>query len=158
MLDLPRLAELELGWPALLFALGICGITTVVFGSLPLLYLRRRDLMGALRPHTGVTTERRAVHAQRVALTAQVALALLLTVAGTLLFRSFIGLLNVRVALGAPPWHVTSTVSRDVFAFVGSASSRAYRSPWAREGRFAAVCSASSHATERRWSPPAPLS
>jgi putative ABC transport system permease protein len=94
-LGLPRLAEVEVRWPAIAVALGVCALTTLVFGSLPLLHLRRRDLVDALRPHAGITTDRRAAHAQRLALVLQVAFALLLTVAGGLLFRSFVRLLDV---------------------------------------------------------------
>jgi predicted permease len=94
-LDLPRLAEVQVGWQAIAFAIGVCAITAVVFGSVPLLHLRRRDIVDALRPHAGVTGNRRAAHAQRLALVAQVAFALVLTVSGGLLVRSFVGLLRV---------------------------------------------------------------
>jgi predicted permease len=50
-LDLPRLAEVQLGWPTVAFAVGVCAVTTLLFGSVPLLHLRRRDVVGALRPH-----------------------------------------------------------------------------------------------------------
>lgn len=94
-LGLPRLSELEVRWPAVALALGLCAMTTLVFGSMPLLHLRQRDLIDALRPHAGVTPDRRPVRVQRLGLIVQVAFALLLTVAGGLLFRSFVGLLDV---------------------------------------------------------------
>lgn len=94
-LDLPRLAEMQVGWAAVGFALAICAITTLVFGSVPLLQLRRRDIIDALRPHAGVTSDRRAARAQRLALVAQVTFAVTLTAAGGLLLRSFAGLLKV---------------------------------------------------------------
>jgi predicted permease len=94
-LDLPRLAEVQVGWAAIAFALGVCAITTLVFGSVPLLHLRRRDIVDALRPHAGITGNPRAAHAQRLALVAQVTFAVALTVAGGLLFRSVVGLLRV---------------------------------------------------------------
>src|SRR5688572_13139200 len=94
-LDLPRLAEVHIGWTAIAFAVIVGAVTTMVFGSVPLLYLRRRDLMDSLRPHAGVTAPRRAIHTQRFALAAQVAVALLLTVTGGLLLRSLVGLLRV---------------------------------------------------------------
>ncbi len=92
---LPRLTELEVRWPAVALALGLCAMTSLVFGSMPLLHLRRRDLIDALRPHAGVTPDRRPAYVQRAGLVVQVAFALLLTVAGGLLFRSFVKLLDV---------------------------------------------------------------
>jgi predicted permease len=94
-LSLARLGELQIGAPAVAFAFALCAATTLVFGSLPLLHLRRRDVMDALRPSAGVTADRRAANVQRVALAAQVAFALILTAAGGLLLRSFAGLLDV---------------------------------------------------------------
>lgn len=94
-LELPRLAEVHVGWSAIAFTLALGAVTTLVFGSLPLLHLRQRDLVDGLRPHAGVTAAPRAVRAQQAALAAQVAVALLLTVAGGLLLRSLVGLLRV---------------------------------------------------------------
>jgi predicted permease len=67
----------------------------LIFGALPLLHLRRRDLMDALRPTAGVTPDRRAASVQRFAIAGQVAFALILTTAGALLLRSFSALLDV---------------------------------------------------------------
>ena len=94
-LDLPRLPETEVGWAGGAFALAVCILTTLIFGSVPLLHVRRRDLMDALRPHASVTTDSRATHAQLLALVAQVAFALVLTVTASLLLRSLIGLLRI---------------------------------------------------------------
>jgi putative ABC transport system permease protein len=94
-LGLPRLPEAHLGWTGIGLTASLCALTTVVFGCVPLLHLRRRDLLDALRPHAGVTTDRRAARAQRLGLAAQVAFALLLTSAGGLMVRSFVALLQV---------------------------------------------------------------
>jgi predicted permease len=94
-LSLVRIGELQLRTPAIAFAVAICAVVTIIFGSLPLLHLRRRDVMGALRPNAGVTGDRRAAHVQRLTLAAQVALALIFTAAGGLLLRSLAGLLDV---------------------------------------------------------------
>jgi putative ABC transport system permease protein len=94
-LELPRVGELRVEWPSIAFTFLVCAITTLVCGSLPLLHVRRRDAIDALRPHGGGTTDRRAAVVQRLTLTAQVAFALVLTVAGGLLLRSFAGLLDV---------------------------------------------------------------
>ena len=94
-LELARVGEIQVGWPSMAFTFLVCAITTLLFGSLPLLHLTRRDAMDALRPHGGGTTDRRAARVQRLTLAAQVAFALFLTVAGGLLLRSFAGLLDV---------------------------------------------------------------
>jgi putative ABC transport system permease protein len=94
-LEVPRLPEVQLGWAGVGLAAALCALTTLVFGCVPLLHLRRRELMDALRPHASGTPDRRAAGAQRLALAAQVAFALLLTSAGGLLIRSFVGLLHV---------------------------------------------------------------
>ena len=45
-----------------------CAVVTLVFGSVALLHLRRRDIMDGLRLHAGITTDRRTVFVQRLAL------------------------------------------------------------------------------------------
>ena len=90
-----RLGEVQVGWPAIAFAAAVCAAVTLVFGSVALLHLRRRDIMDGLRPHAGITTDRRAVYVQRLALATQVAVVVVLTVAGGLLLRSLTTLLDV---------------------------------------------------------------
>ncbi len=94
-LSLPRIGELQIGWPAIAFAAVICAATSFVFGAVALLQLRQRDVMSGLRPHPGITTDRRAVSVQRLALATQVAIVIVLTVAGGLLLRSLTTLVNV---------------------------------------------------------------
>jgi predicted permease len=94
-LSLPRIGELQIGWPAIAFAAAICAAITVLFGAVALLQLRQRDVMSGLRPHPGVTTDRRAVSVQRLALATQVAIVIVLTVAGGLLLRSLATLVSV---------------------------------------------------------------
>lgn len=94
-LTLARIGDLRIGWEAMAFAATVCAATTLVFGSMPLLHLRRRDAIDALRSHGGISTDRRAAHVQRFTLAAQVAFAVVLTVAAGLLLRSFAGLLDV---------------------------------------------------------------
>ena len=91
----PRLSEVHVGWPTVAFALAVCAVTAVGFGTLPLLHLRRRDVQDALRPNATAGIDRRAAHAQRAALAAQVAFALVLTGTGSLLLRSLVTLLDV---------------------------------------------------------------
>lgn len=94
-LSLPRVGELQIGWPAMAFAAVICAAITFIFGSVALLHLRPRDLMDGLRPHPGITIDRRGVYVQRLALAAQVAIVVVLTVAGGLLLRSLMKLFDV---------------------------------------------------------------
>jgi putative ABC transport system permease protein len=93
-LSLVRVGDLQLDAPALLLAAGLCVITTLAFGSVPLLHLRR-DVMETLRQQGASTPDRRATRVQRVALTVQVAFALILTGTGALLLRSLVALLDV---------------------------------------------------------------
>jgi len=94
-LSLPRVGEIQMGWPALAFAGVLCAAITFIFGAVALLQLRERDVMDGLRPHPGITTDRRAMSVQRLALATQVAIVIVLTVAGGLLLRSLMTLVNV---------------------------------------------------------------
>jgi len=94
-LEVPRLPDASVGVAALAFTGAICAVITFAFGSVPFVHVRHRDLMETLRPYGAVTGTRRAARAQRAALVAQTAFALMLTVAGVLLFKSFAGLLAV---------------------------------------------------------------
>ena len=94
-LEVPRLPDASVGVAALVFTGAICAVITFAFGSVPFVHVRHRDLMETLRPYGAVTGTRRAARAQRAALVAQTAFALMLTVAGVLLFKSFAGLLAV---------------------------------------------------------------
>jgi predicted permease len=93
--SLARLGEVHVGWAAMAFAAGLCTAVTLIFGSVALLVLQRRDLMAGLRPHGGISIDRRTVYVQRLALAAQVALVVVLAVAGGLLFRSLTALTDV---------------------------------------------------------------
>jgi predicted permease len=94
-LEVQRLSETHVGWTAAGFAFVICAVTAVLFGTLPLLHLRHRDVLDGLRSAASAGPDRRAVFAQRSALAIQVAFALVLTTAGGLLVRSIVTLLAV---------------------------------------------------------------
>jgi predicted permease len=94
-LELPRLPYASIDLAALAFAGTICAVITIAFGCVPFVHVRHRDLMETLRPYGGVTGDRRVARVQLTALVAQTAVALALTVAGVLLFKSFTGLLAV---------------------------------------------------------------
>lgn len=94
-LDLPRLTDTHVNAAAIGFAVITCVAITIVFGSLPLLHVRRGDFMSVLRPHGLVATDRRTSRVQRATLIAQIGFAMALSVASLLLFRSVVGLLQV---------------------------------------------------------------
>lgn len=93
-LSLARQGEMQLGWPAIVFAFALCGVITAIFGSIGLLHLRKRGLMNELRSH-GTTANPRAAYFQRGALVTQVAVVVVLTIASGLLLRSLVALLRV---------------------------------------------------------------
>ena len=90
-----RIGDLHAGGVTVSFALAICAAITMIFGGVSLLQLRRRDMTDALRPHAGVTMDRRGAYVQRFALAIQAAVVIVLTVAGGLLVRSLVELLDV---------------------------------------------------------------
>lgn len=94
-LPFARVGDLQIGWPAILFAAALCAAMSFAFGAVPLLHLRRRDLLDGLRPHAGITGHPRATFVQRLALSTQVALVVVLTVTGGLLLRSLTALVDV---------------------------------------------------------------
>jgi putative ABC transport system permease protein len=94
-ISLARVGDVQVGWPAIAFAAAVCAAITFVFGAVALLHVGRRNVLDGLRPHAGITSEPRAVFAQRLALVTQVAVVIVLTVTGGLLLRSLTALLDV---------------------------------------------------------------
>jgi putative ABC transport system permease protein len=94
-MSLPRLGDLQVGWQAIAFAAVTSAAITFIFGSVALLHMRRRTLMDGLRPHPGTANDRGGAYVQRLALATQVALVVVLMVAGGLLLRSLTKLLSV---------------------------------------------------------------
>jgi predicted permease len=94
-LSLARVGDLHVGWAAIAFTTAVCAGITFLFGAVALLHLRCGDMLDGLRAHAGITADRRAVYAQRLALVTQVALVVVLTVTGGLLLRSLTALLDV---------------------------------------------------------------
>jgi predicted permease len=93
--SIARIGDLHVGIATLACVLALCTTITVVFAIVAVLQLKGRDLTDALRPHAGVTIDRRGVYVQRVALAVQAAVAIVLTIAGGLLARSLGQLLDV---------------------------------------------------------------
>jgi predicted permease len=93
--SIARIGDLHVGAVAIAFVFALCAAITIVFGGVAMLQLRRRDMTDALRPHAGVTIDRRGAYVQRLALVVQAAVVIVLAVAGGLLVRSLVKLLDV---------------------------------------------------------------
>jgi predicted permease len=74
--------------PALLFALGACAVTTLVFGAVPALHAAAPGAAGALRAGRGDAGTTGAARLRRALAAAQVALALVLLFGASLLLQS----------------------------------------------------------------------
>ncbi len=121
----PRIEQANLDAAALLFAVGISLVSSLVFGMMPLVRATRRDLQAALR-EGGRTPGLSGGHDRlRMALVAgQIALALLLLVGAGLLIRTAIhlqrvapgfeprGVLTARMSLPARAYADDETVNR----------------------------------------------
>jgi len=93
---LPRGAALHLDAGALAFSAAVAGLTGLIFGSIPVYHLMRRDLNQIFRQNgrTG-TTGRSAVWTRSALVVCQVSLAFVLLIGAGLLTLSFARLLNV---------------------------------------------------------------
>jgi predicted permease len=94
--DLPRGASIHLDAGALAFSAAVAGLTGLVFGSVPVYHLMRRDLNVIFRQtgRTG-TSERSAVWTRSALVVCQVSLAFVLLIGAGLLSLSFARLLTV---------------------------------------------------------------
>jgi putative ABC transport system permease protein len=97
----PRLGEVGLHAPVLLFALAITLVTGVLFGLAPAVQASRPDLVGALKEAVRGSRGRAASRARNVLVIVEVALAVVLLAGAGLLLRSFARLQDV--ALGFRP-------------------------------------------------------
>lgn len=93
--ELPRVQEVSLSLPVLLFTGAIALLTAVLFGLLPALRLADRELAGSIREgDRGNAADGRTL-LWRALVGAEMAMALLLLVGGGLLLRSFTEVLSV---------------------------------------------------------------
>ena len=94
--ELPRGAAIHLDGSALAFSAALAGLTGLIFGSVPVYHLMRRDLNVIFRQtgRTG-TSERGAVWTRSALVVCQVTLAFVLLIGAGLLTLSFARLLNV---------------------------------------------------------------
>ncbi|HEY1496594.1 MAG TPA: ABC transporter permease [Candidatus Solibacter sp.] len=100
--DLPRGASIAMDGSVLAFSAAIAVLTGLVFGSVPVYHLVRRDLNAVFRSteRTG-TTEKRALMTRSALVVCQVSLAFVLLIGSGLLTLSFARLLAVDPGFGA---------------------------------------------------------
>ena len=108
---LPRLNEITISWPVLLFALAASIISGLIFGIAPALQAGRLDLDRALKLEGRASTgSRERAGTRRLLIIGEFALALVLMTSAALLLRSFWDLLNVQ--LGFNPQSVMTVRTR----------------------------------------------
>ncbi len=100
---LPRVEEIHLDWRLVAFTLSLSLITAIVFGLIPALRCTRGEVAGAWAQASRSQISGRH-NIQRILVSAQVALAIVLLIGSGLLIRSFARL--TRVSLGFNPEHV----------------------------------------------------
>jgi predicted permease len=94
--SLPRLNEVSIDWPVLLFALAASLVAGAIFGLAPALHAGRLDLIPMLKQEgRGSTGSGEQTRTRRVLIVTEFALSLVLMIAAGLLLRSFWDLLNV---------------------------------------------------------------
>ncbi|HEX5480533.1 MAG TPA: ABC transporter permease [Dehalococcoidia bacterium] len=134
-LSLPRLEDVRLGAPVLLFALGITALCALFVSVLPLLRARRLSLAQLLRGAGAGTTGGRSHHRSRDTLVvAQIALALVLVASSGLMTRSLLRLIDVQPGFDAHRV-VTSRVLLPYASYSGATSRLNFFESWARQAR-----------------------
>ena len=95
--SLPRLSNLSINWPVMVFALAASIVAGAIFGLAPALQVGRLDLTHVLKQEgRGSTGSADQARTRRVLVVTEFALSLVLMIAAGLLLRSFADLLNVR--------------------------------------------------------------
>jgi predicted permease len=109
--NLPRLNEISINPPVLLFALGASVVSGAIFGLVPALQADRLDLIHMLKQEgRGSTGSGEQARTRRILVVIEFALSLVLMVAAGLLLRSFRDLVDVR--LGFNPQNVMAVRTR----------------------------------------------
>lgn len=94
----PRAGEIALDGGALMFALGLALVSSLLFGLAPILHARRADLHGALKDGAkSATGSRGRLRVRRVLVVAEIALAMVLVIGCGLMVKSFVRLQRVDV-------------------------------------------------------------
>jgi putative ABC transport system permease protein len=90
--DIPRLADLEINLPVVLFTFGVILLTTLLCALAPIRSVSPRNLISALNESARSTQSKQTYHVQSLLVTGQVALSVVLLVAAGLIMRSFVNL------------------------------------------------------------------
>ena len=95
--SLPRVNDISISWPVLLFALAVSLAAGAIFGLAPALHASRPDLTHALKQEgRGSTGSGEQARTRRVLVVTEFALSLVLMIVAGLMLRSFADLLSVR--------------------------------------------------------------
>jgi putative ABC transport system permease protein len=106
-LPIPRLTEVTLDAPVVLFALGVALLTGVLFGAMPALTASAVSLHDTLKEGTRGAGVRRGARTRALLVTAEIALSVVLLTGSGLLIRSFIRVMQT--PLGFETTHVLTT-------------------------------------------------
>ncbi|MDP2469727.1 MAG: ABC transporter permease [Candidatus Palauibacterales bacterium] len=90
--NLPRVSEVGIGGPVLLFTLGASLFAAVIFGLVPALQASKPDLNDCLKDRGTVSPDVRRRRLRSVLVVAEVALSMVLLIGAGLMFRSFLAL------------------------------------------------------------------
>lgn len=110
-LALPRLSEIALDAPVLLFTLGISVLTAIIFGLIPAWQATRTNLNEALKE--GGRTKGGGVkrkHMRNALMVSEIALALVLLIGASLMIKSFFHLLDVK-----PGFNPENLLTMDIY-------------------------------------------
>ena len=100
---LPRLHEITIDVPALLFTVGIALVVSLGIGTIPAIKYARIDLRSALSESgRGQSQSRERQRARKVLVAVQVALSLVLLICSGLMIRTFRALVNVNPGFAQP--------------------------------------------------------
>jgi predicted permease len=100
---LPRIHEIGIDLPVLLFTLGLAMFTSLLIGLIPVLKYTGRSVNGGLREGGRALSQSRERHRARKALVVvQVALALVLLICSGLMIRTFLALTHVSPGFDGP--------------------------------------------------------
>ena len=92
---LPRLQEVAVNTPVLLFALGVSAVTGLLFGLVPALHAARPDIAQMLRESVRGSSRGGVQRTRSMLVIAEMTLAVVLLIGAGLLIHSFVRLLNV---------------------------------------------------------------
>jgi putative ABC transport system permease protein len=142
--NVPRLGEVTLNLPVLLFTLGVCLLSAILFGLVPALQTLRIDLNSSLREEgRGVSGNRGRNRIHRVLVVSEVALAVVLVISAGLLLRSFNRMLRIDPGFNVENM-LTVSLNLPAARYQDSAQVRAfYDQLIERVGRLPGVISAS---------------